>query len=104
MNKELHSQKKSWSVRFEKRQNVGFDQVTIFYHSIFSFNVLLFKLTVAHRTTDQANIVGETAVGSANELGQKTAEGLENVGASTGMVNPVSDSPRPPLALDTACF
>uniref|UniRef100_A0A672R7H8 Gamma-synuclein n=1 Tax=Sinocyclocheilus grahami TaxID=75366 RepID=A0A672R7H8_SINGR len=35
--------------------------------------------TVAQRTTDQANIVGETAVGSTNEVGQKTVEGLENV-------------------------
>uniref|UniRef100_A0A673MDL1 Gamma-synuclein n=1 Tax=Sinocyclocheilus rhinocerous TaxID=307959 RepID=A0A673MDL1_9TELE len=39
--------------------------------------------TVAQRTTDQANIVGETAVGSTNEVGQKTVEGLENVAAST---------------------
>ncbi|KAA0725161.1 hypothetical protein E1301_Tti005873 [Triplophysa tibetana] len=44
--------------------------------------------TVSHKTTDQANIVGETAVGTTNELGQQTVEGLENVGASTGMVNP----------------
>ncbi|XP_016420006.1 synuclein-like [Sinocyclocheilus rhinocerous] len=44
--------------------------------------------TVAQRTTDQANIVGETAVGSTNEVGQKTVEGLENVAASTGLVNP----------------
>uniref|UniRef100_A0A671N1D7 Gamma-synuclein n=1 Tax=Sinocyclocheilus anshuiensis TaxID=1608454 RepID=A0A671N1D7_9TELE len=54
--------------------------------------------TVAQRTTDQANIVGETAVGSTNEVGQKTVEGLENVAASTGLVNPV----RSPLALDVA--
>uniref|UniRef100_A0A673LQU4 Gamma-synuclein n=1 Tax=Sinocyclocheilus rhinocerous TaxID=307959 RepID=A0A673LQU4_9TELE len=47
--------------------------------------------TVAQRTTDQANIVGETAVGSTNEVGQKTVEGLENVAATTGLVNPVSD-------------
>lgn len=40
--------------------------------------------------------MGETAVGSANELGQQTVEGLENVGASTGMVNPVS-APSPPI-------
>lgn len=54
-------------------------------------------LTVSQRTTDQANIVGETAVGSANEVGQKTVEGLENVAASTGL-NPV----RSPPALDVA--
>lgn len=38
--------------------------------------------------------MGETAVGSANELGQQTVEGLENVAAS-GMVNPVSASSPP---------
>uniref|UniRef100_A0A673LXU6 Gamma-synuclein n=1 Tax=Sinocyclocheilus rhinocerous TaxID=307959 RepID=A0A673LXU6_9TELE len=46
--------------------------------------------TVAQRTTDQANIVGETAVGSTNEVGQKTVEGLENVAATTGLVNPLT--------------
>lgn len=45
---------------------------------------------VTNRTTEQANIVGEAAVGSANDLGQKTVEGVENVAASTGLVNPVS--------------
>lgn len=40
--------------------------------------------------------MGETAVGSTNELGQQTVEGLENVGASTGTVNPVS-APSPPV-------
>ncbi|XP_064177061.1 synuclein, gamma b (breast cancer-specific protein 1) isoform X2 [Anguilla rostrata] len=44
--------------------------------------------TVANRTTEQANIVGETAVTSANDLSQKTVEGVENVAASTGLVNP----------------
>ncbi|KAG9346181.1 hypothetical protein JZ751_008004 [Albula glossodonta] len=44
--------------------------------------------TVANRTTDQANIVADTAVAGANDLSQKTVEGVENVAASTGMVNP----------------
>lgn len=48
------------------------------------------SIPVANRTTDQANIVGDAAVASANDLGQKTVEGVENVAASTGMVNPVS--------------
>lgn len=45
---------------------------------------------MTNKTTEQANIVGEAAVGSANDLGQKTVEGVENVAASTGLVNPVS--------------
>lgn len=54
-------------------------------------------LAVSQRTTDQANIVGETAVGSANEVGQKTVEGLENVAASAGL-----NQVRSPPALDVA--
>ncbi|TSK14877.1 Gamma-synuclein [Bagarius yarrelli] len=49
--------------------------------------------TVTNRTTEQANIVGEAAVGSANDLGQKTVEGVENVAASTGLVNPLHQTP-----------
>lgn len=45
---------------------------------------------MTNRTTGQANIVGDAAVASANELGQNTVEGVENVAASTGLVNPVS--------------
>uniref|UniRef100_A0AAY5ELX4 Gamma-synuclein n=1 Tax=Electrophorus electricus TaxID=8005 RepID=A0AAY5ELX4_ELEEL len=41
-------------------------------------------------TTEQANIVSDAAVSSANDLGQKTVEGVENVAASTGLANPVS--------------
>ncbi|KAI5630530.1 synuclein, gamma b (breast cancer-specific protein 1), partial [Silurus asotus] len=46
--------------------------------------------TVTNRNTEQANIVGDAAVANANDLGQKTVEGVENVAASTGLVNPVS--------------
>lgn len=45
---------------------------------------------MTQRTTEQANIVGDAAVANANDLGQKTVEGVENVAASTGLVNPVS--------------
>ncbi|MBN3321913.1 SYUG protein, partial [Atractosteus spatula] len=51
--------------------------------------------TVAQKTTEQANIVGETMVGSANQVSAKTVEGVENVVASTGVVNP-EDFSRPP--------
>lgn len=46
--------------------------------------------SVTNRTTEQANIVSDASVASANDLGQKTVEGVENVAASTGLVNPVS--------------
>lgn len=45
---------------------------------------------MTNRTTDRANVVGDAAVAGANDLGQKTVEGVENVAASTGLVNPVS--------------
>ncbi|KAL4612938.1 synuclein-like [Arapaima gigas] len=44
--------------------------------------------TVANRTTEQANIVADSAVMGANEMSQKTVEGVENVAASTGFVTP----------------
>ncbi|KAM3859866.1 synuclein, gamma b (breast cancer-specific protein 1) [Diretmus argenteus] len=43
--------------------------------------------TVANRTTEQANIVGDTAVAGANDLSQASVEGVENVAASTGLIN-----------------
>lgn len=43
--------------------------------------------TVAQRTTDQANIVGDATVTGANELSQQTVEGLENVAVNSGLVN-----------------
>lgn len=45
--------------------------------------------SVANRTVNQANVVGETAVAGANEVSQATVEGAENVAAATGMMNPV---------------
>lgn len=45
---------------------------------------------MANRTVDQTNIVGDAAVAGANEVSQATVEGVENVAASTGLVNQVS--------------
>lgn len=45
--------------------------------------------SVANRTVNQANVAGETAVAGANEMSQATVEGVENVAAATGMMNPV---------------
>lgn len=45
--------------------------------------------SVANRTVNQANVVGETAVAGANEVSQATLEGVENVAAASGMMNPV---------------
>lgn len=55
-----------------------------------SLTVLHPHVPVANRTVDQTNIVGDTAVAGANEVSQATVEGVENVAASTGMVNQVS--------------
>ncbi|KAM9774258.1 gamma-synuclein-like isoform X1 [Syngnathus typhle] len=43
--------------------------------------------TVANRTVDQANIVADTAVSGANEVSQAATEGVENIAASTGVLN-----------------
>ncbi|XP_064790455.1 synuclein-like isoform X2 [Oncorhynchus masou masou] len=43
--------------------------------------------TVAQRTTDQANIVGDATVAGANELSQQTVEGMENAAVNSGLVN-----------------
>ncbi|XP_067100777.1 synuclein, gamma b (breast cancer-specific protein 1) [Osmerus mordax] len=40
-----------------------------------------------NRNNEQANIVGDTVVAGANDISQATGEGVENVAASTGMVN-----------------
>ncbi len=46
---------------------------------------------MANRTVDQANIVGDTVVTGANEVSQASVEGVENVAASTGLINQVSN-------------
>lgn len=48
---------------------------------------------MANRTVDQTNIVGDTTVAGANEVSQAGVEGVENVAASTGLINQVSDLP-----------
>ncbi|KAI3365113.1 hypothetical protein L3Q82_010231, partial [Scortum barcoo] len=52
-----------------------------------NLSVFPFRSSVANRTVDQTNIVGDTAVAGANEVSQAAVEGLENVAASTGMVS-----------------
>lgn len=44
---------------------------------------------VTNRTVDQANIVADTAISGANEVSQAATEGVENVAASTGLLNQV---------------
>ncbi|XP_062331050.1 synuclein, gamma b (breast cancer-specific protein 1) isoform X2 [Osmerus eperlanus] len=44
-------------------------------------------VNMANRNNEQANIVGDTGVAGANDISQATGEGVENVAASTGMVN-----------------
>lgn len=45
---------------------------------------------VAQKTTEQANLMGETAVAEANVVSEKAVEGMESVVASTGLINPVN--------------
>lgn len=53
------------------------------------FNLIV-SVLVAHKTTEQANLVGETAVAGANQVSEKTVEGLESVVTSAGLVKQVS--------------
>lgn len=46
---------------------------------------------VAQKTTEQANIVADTAVSGANEVAHSAVEGVENAAMSSGLVQPVSD-------------
>lgn len=47
-------------------------------------------MSVANRTVDQANIVGDAVVSGANEVSQATVEGVENIAASSGVISQVS--------------
>lgn len=52
-------------------------------------------VSVANRTVDQTNIVGDAVVAGANEVSQATVEGVENVAASTGAINQVGYAYQP---------
>jgi len=44
------------------------------------------SVLAAQKTTEQVNLVGESAVAEANEISEKAVEGLESVVVSTGLV------------------
>lgn len=46
---------------------------------------------MAQKTTEQANIVADTAVTGANEVAQATVEGVESAALASGFVKTVSD-------------
>lgn len=46
---------------------------------------------VSHKTTEQANIMADTAVAGANEVAQSAVEGVENAAVASGLVSLVSD-------------
>ncbi|MEQ2246290.1 hypothetical protein ILYODFUR_036885 [Ilyodon furcidens] len=48
---------------------------------------------VAHKSTEQANIVADTAVAGANEVAQATVEGVENAVVASGLVK-TTDVPK----------
>lgn len=58
---------------------------------------------VAHKTTEQANIVADTAVSGANEVAQSAVEGVENAAVASGLVSLVSDEAAICLKLSTFC-
>lgn len=47
--------------------------------------------SVAQKTTEQANIIADTAVTGANEVAQSAVEGVENAAMASGLVKSVSD-------------
>lgn len=47
--------------------------------------------SVAQKTTEQANIIADTAVAGANEVAQSAVEGVENAALASGLVKSVSD-------------
>lgn len=45
---------------------------------------------MAQKTTEQANIVADSAVSGANEVAQAAVEGVENAAVASGFVSTVS--------------
>lgn len=45
---------------------------------------------MAQKTTEQANIVADSAVSGANEVAQAAVEGVENAALASGFVSTVS--------------
>lgn len=58
---------------------------------------------VAHKTTEQANIIADTAVSGANEVAQSAVEGVENAAVASGLVSLVSDGTAIYLKSSTFC-
>lgn len=58
---------------------------------------------VAHKTTEQANIIADTTVAGANEVAQSAVEGVENAAVASGLVSLVSDETGIYLELSTFC-
>lgn len=46
---------------------------------------------VSQKSSEQANIVADSAVAGANEVAQSAVEGVENAAMASGLVKPVSD-------------
>lgn len=58
---------------------------------------------VAHKTTEQANIIADTAVSGANEVAQSAVEGVENAAVASGLVSMVSEETAIYLKSSTCC-
>lgn len=51
--------------------------------------------SVAQKTTEQANIIADTAVAGANDVAQSAVEGVENAAMASGLVKSVSGASNP---------
>lgn len=54
-------------------------------------SLLVSCCSVAQKTTEQANIIADTAVTGANEVAQSAVEGVENAAMASGLVKSVSE-------------
>ncbi|XP_015721521.1 gamma-synuclein isoform X2 [Coturnix japonica] len=54
--------------------------------------------SVAEKTKEQANVVGEAVVASVNTVANKTVEGAETIVATTGVVKKEDLAPQQPVA------
>jgi hypothetical protein len=56
--------------------------------------IVVLLCPVAQKSTEQANLVADSAVSGANEVAQATVDGVEQAALASGLVKPVSDSSR----------
>lgn len=58
---------------------------------------------VSHKTSEQANIIADTAVTGANEVAQSAVQGVENAAVASGLVSLVRDETAIYFKSSTSC-